>query len=780
MSQRASQKASQNQPVPRQISATNVPEQDMINTSERHTIQDRIKASKYDITADIMDRKADISIGQLLQINPQFHGELTKKKVSSYQLEAAKTDYVLANLNVLDEEEPCTATRSKIVVNGRKVDCLIDCGASKCIMSRQTKDFLGLDIDASSNTVFTLGDNSKVAALGTIYDVPITVGDTTIPINMEVLEATPMPIIIGNNWLQKAKAQIDYTLTILSVTYRQKTSQIPISITRETNPEMLLTKHNIYQYFKPVFEDVQSEKKAVYEEEETDSEDHEEFANLQNDIQDISEVPPLLANDILTCLHTEYNEVQDVKDLVLNNGETMIVPSQSETSFQLNIPQHKAKQIIEINEDYNHYVTLDEVFVEPHQRKLHGKIRYTTENSIRFNDKEPVATLSEISEVHGYDIVNILSTMLPSNSNDSKIQHLPDNKRKLFPSFESAEVPKDIARRLHQILFEYQDIFDWDDGTPTKVTNILQHEIITEDHPPIRERPYRMSPEESVHLKKELDKYMNLGIIRPSNSPWASPIILVKKKNNDYRLVINYKKLNAITKKDAYPLPRIDDLLDSLGTSSVFSSLDMRNAFFQIAMKDNDTDGRSGCTSVEKSGFTTKYGCYEMVRMGQGLCNSPSTFQRCVDICFSSIMYQCVVSYLDDLFCYSKDLESHLLEDLKKVFHCLRKGNLSLNPAKCHFFKRSIKFLGYIVSAEGISTDPEKIAKIKDLPPPSSVTALKSFLGATSYYRRWIPRYAAIARPLYTLTKKDSPGMWTTEVQTAFETLKMHYQPPQY
>lgn len=207
-----------------------------------------------------------------------------------------------------------------------------------------------------------------------------------------------------------------------------------------------------------------------------------------------------------------------------------------------------------------------------------------------------------------------------------------------------------------------------------------------------------MSPEESVHLKAELQKYLDLGVIRPSKSPWASPIILVKKKNNEYRLVINYKKLNAITKKDAYPLPRIDDILDSLGNSTVFSSLDMRNAFFQIGMKDNGAEGRYGSTSVEKSAFITKYGCYEMVRMGQGLCNSPSTFQRCVDICLASVMYQSAVSYLDDLFCYFSSFDAHL-EDLEKVFHCIRKGNnLSLNPAKCNFFRRTIKFLGCIVS----------------------------------------------------------------------------------
>jgi predicted aspartyl protease len=767
------QAQSQNQ-TPMQLSSTqpnHSEDQEMVpvNKQTRNTIQERIKTSKYNLTEDVMNRKANITIGQLLQINPRMHGELTKNKIQSYMIEPTKTGFGLADLNITnDQENSYTATRAKIIVNDKTIDCLIDCGASKCIMDRNTKEMLGLEIDSSSNTTFTLGNNSTVASLGLIYDVAITIGNVTIPINVEVLEATPMPLIIGNNWLQKAKARIDFTLTNMSVEYRKKSAEIPILIEKESNPQQLLSKQSTYHYFKPVYEEIEQEANAEYEEEETDSEENDEFMNYQNNFQDLSQVPHI-ENDTLAYLQVKSSN--DSANVILHQGDTMIIPSKSNAPINIHVPQSSSKQIIEINENYHHYLTLDNVFLEPHQKKLQTIICNHTDDPIMFDGQVPVATIHEISDIEGYEVNDIFSNMNLISPTLENLQELPDEKKKLFPTFESDNIPVEISKRLHHLLFQYQDIFDWDDGTPTKTTNIIQHEIITEDHPPIRNRPYRMSPEESVHLRAELDKYLRLGIIRPSKSPWASPIILVKKKNDDYRLVINYKKLNAITKKDAYPLPRIDDILDSLGTSTVFSSLDMRNAFFLISMKDNDANGQSGSTSVEKSGFITKYGSFEMVRMGQGLCNSPSTFQRCVDICFASIMYQAVVSYLDDLFCYSPTLNAHL-KDLEKVFYCVRKGNLSLNPSKCNFFRHSIKFLGYVVSADGISTDPDKISKIKNLPPPTTVTALKSLLGAASYYRRWIPRFAAIARPLYNLTKKDSSGIWTAEAQHAFETLK--------
>jgi hypothetical protein len=254
----------------------------------------------------------------------------------------------------------------------------------------------------------------------------------------------------------------------------------------------------------------------------------------------------------------------------------------------------------------------------------------------------------------------------------------------------------------------------------------MQHRIITEEVPPITHRPYRLSPLESEHLKKELDKYRKLGIIRPSHSPWAAPVILVKKKNGDYRLVIDYRKLNAITKRDNYALLRIDDLLDAIGSAKHLSALDMKAGFHQVPMDPK---------SIPFTAFTAKYGMWEYVTIPMGLCNSPSSFQRLVDLCFRSLINRCVVAYVDDLNVYSNTLQEHLenLED----FQCVRVARLKFSPDKCHFFKKKLEFLGYIVTAEGLHTDPAKVEKLKDFPIPRTITQIKSFLGMASYYRRF-------------------------------------------
>ncbi|MEG1463015.1 MAG: reverse transcriptase family protein [Anaerorhabdus sp.] len=304
-------------------------------------------------------------------------------------------------------------------------------------------------------------------------------------------------------------------------------------------------------------------------------------------------------------------------------------------------------------------------------------------------------------------------------------------------------------------------MFDWNNDS-LGCTPLIKHRIITEDVPPIRCRPYRISPAENESLKIEIDKLSELGVIRPSNSPWSSPIILVKKKDGSYRLVIDYRKINAITKKDAYALPRIETLLDTLGNAKVFSALDMRSGFYQVALAED---------SIEKSAFSTaQYGQWEYTRMPMGLCNSVGTFQRMVDLVFKDLINRSLVAYIDDLNCYSKCPEDHII-DLEKLFVCVRKANLKLNISKCFFFKDRLNFLGYIVTQKGLECDPDKITKIVNFDIPRTVTQVKSFIGIASYYRRFIENFAAIARPLHKLTKKGH-NTWNDESIDSFNKLK--------
>ncbi|KAG1445529.1 hypothetical protein G6F55_011924 [Rhizopus delemar] len=345
------------------------------------------------------------------------------------------------------------------------------------------------------------------------------------------------------------------------------------------------------------------------------------------------------------------------------------------------------------------------------------------------------------------------------SNEDSENETIDQN---AYAKLEIGKIGEMTEKKLRKLIYKYKEIFDWNNDT-IGYTQLMKHKIIIEENiQPISHRPYRLSPIESEYLQKELEKYCKLGVIAPSNSPWSAPVILVKKKNGEYRMVIDYRKLNAVTKKDSYPLPRIDDLLDTLGKAKVFSALDMRAGFHQVPMEEE---------SKELTAFTTKFGVYHYNTLPMGLVNSPATFQRLIDLCFRPLLNKCLVAYIDDLNVYSNDDHEHLLH-LEQVFNCIKIANLKLNPEKCFFFKDHLKFLGYIVTKEGIQTDPSKIEKIQNYPVPKTLTQIRGFLGLASYYRRFIKNFAAIARPLHDQTKTSKRIPWTNKTTESFELLK--------
>ena len=231
------------------------------------------------------------------------------------------------------------------------------------------------------------------------------------------------------------------------------------------------------------------------------------------------------------------------------------------------------------------------------------------------------------------------------------------------------------------------------------------------------------------------------------------------KRDGTMRFCVDYHRLNAATKMDVYPLPRVDDQLDLLSRSRYFTTLDLVTGYWQVSMAPE---------SQEKTAFITHSGLYEFTVMPFGLCNAPATFQRLMETVLART--SCMV-YIDDILVVGKTFEDHLL-NLRKVFDRLREAGLRLKPTKCHLAKHQVKYLGYIVSAQGIAADPKKVEAIKSFPVPANLKNLRSFLGLASYYRRFIPRFAVEANPLHALTSKDSPFIWDSACQEAFECLK--------
>ncbi|UYV73254.1 hypothetical protein LAZ67_10002363, partial [Cordylochernes scorpioides] len=315
--------------------------------------------------------------------------------------------------------------------------------------------------------------------------------------------------------------------------------------------------------------------------------------------------------------------------------------------------------------------------------------------------------------------------------------------------------------KLRNLLRNYRDIFDFRKKEASKTDNV-KHRISTGDHLPTKQRPYRVAPAERQIIQEEVNKMEEIGIIQPSASPWASPVVLVRKKDGSWRFCVDYRRLNKITKKDVYPLPRIDDTLDCLQGARFYSSMDLQSGYWQIDVEEADR---------EKTAFITPDGLYEFKVMPFGLCNAPATFERMMDGLLKGLKWTICLCYLDDIVVFSDDFEEHLRR-LQLVLGCLRKAGLCLNSGKCRFGAKTITVLGHEVSGDGICLDPEKIRAVRDFPRPKSLKEVRSFLGLSSYYRRFIPNYAHIAQPLNALLKKDSVFSWNIEERHAFEALK--------
>ena len=315
--------------------------------------------------------------------------------------------------------------------------------------------------------------------------------------------------------------------------------------------------------------------------------------------------------------------------------------------------------------------------------------------------------------------------------------------------------------KLLQLLLSYADVFA-DSQEELGCTDVSQHQIHTGDARPIHQAPRRIPAGQREEVRTLLQNMQKRDIIRPSNSPWASPIVLVRKQNGTLRFCVDYRKLNGVTRKDAYPLPRVDDALDTLSGCQWFTTLDLISGYWQVQLNPEDR---------EKSAFTTFEGLFEFNVMPFGLCNAPATFQRLMDSVLAGLQWTSCLVYVDDIIIPGKTFDDHL-HNLHSVLLRLREANLKLQPPKCIFARKSVSFLGHIISAKDIAADPTKVNKVATWPTPTCRRDVQQFLGLCNYYRRFIKNFADIARPLHRLTEKTATFMWSENCQSAFEDLR--------
>ena len=317
---------------------------------------------------------------------------------------------------------------------------------------------------------------------------------------------------------------------------------------------------------------------------------------------------------------------------------------------------------------------------------------------------------------------------------------------------------------LLSLLWDYSDVF-LKKGDKLGCTDVLEFEIkLKEDARPFKASPYRSNPKLRKEISQQVKQLLEDGIIRPSVSPFGSPVLLVSKADGTYRMVIDYRMQNHQTIVDNFPLVRISDCLESLGSTKAkyFSTLDLQSGYHQVPIAES---------SKPYTAFVTHDGLYEFNRMSFGLTNAPACFSRLMTRVLQNLNWEIALLYLDDIIVFSKDFKDHI-SNLEAVFQRLRQAKLTLKPPKCIFGCERIRFLGHIVSAAGIEPQPEKCQAVQEFPTPRKVRDIRAFLGLVGYYRKYIKDYSKIAAPLTDLTKREAPFHWTDSCEEAFQILK--------
>jgi len=326
------------------------------------------------------------------------------------------------------------------------------------------------------------------------------------------------------------------------------------------------------------------------------------------------------------------------------------------------------------------------------------------------------------------------------------------------PGPESNLVPPE----LEEMLQEFSDVLS---GLPDELPPIRASdhriELVPGSTPPVS-RIYPLSGAQLAELRAQLQELLERGFIRPSTSPYGSPILFVPKKDGGWRLCVDYRAINRITIKNSHPLPRIDEMFEQLHGSAVYSKLDLASGYHQIRMHED---------SVEKTAFKTKYGHYEYVVMPFGLTNAPATFQCVMNSILAPYLDRFVVVYLDDILIYSRNQEEHL-EHLRIILQLLREHKFYCKRSKCLFGVSQVEYLGHLLTPQGVQVDPKKVHAMVAWPTPTNVHELRSFMGLLQYYSSFIPHFADVAFPLTELFKKDTPWVWASAHETAFCELK--------
>lgn len=350
---------------------------------------------------------------------------------------------------------------------------------------------------------------------------------------------------------------------------------------------------------------------------------------------------------------------------------------------------------------------------------------------------------------------------------DQEIQSLAEENKEAnnsnpLDNIDLNDAPPHLHSQIKDMLAKHGKMWDGTLG----VIHATEHAIVApEGTVPIRAQPYRTGAFKQAIIMDQINKMLKLKVVKPSHSAWASPVVIVPKKYGKARSCVDYRRLNNITKKDAYPLPRMEDCLDSLGDAKVFTSLDCTAGYWQVSMRKEDQ---------KKTALTSHYGIFEWTTMPFGLTNAPATFQRALNIILSGLKWQICLVYLDDVIIFSSSAEQHI-KDVDQVLKRLREAGVTLNLEKCKWFTLEVEYLGHTITPGELHVLNKNTGALRVANFPTTKTQMNSFLGMCNVYRRFVQDFTKRARRLNALTKKDVPPDLpppSPEEQASFEDLR--------
>lgn len=360
-------------------------------------------------------------------------------------------------------------------------------------------------------------------------------------------------------------------------------------------------------------------------------------------------------------------------------------------------------------------------------------------------------------ESNSTDCFMINSIQLQSLCKQQAITHIVQ----ICATTEEATFNSPVPEIVQQVIDAFPDVFGEPTGLPPR--RPCDHCIpLIPGAQPVTVRPYRHKPEHKDEIEKQVMEMLKAGIIQRSSSPFSSPVILVKKKDGTWRLCVDYRHLNALTCVAKFPIPIIEELLDELHGAKWFLKLDLRSGYHQIRLAEGEE---------YKTAFQTHFGHFEFKVLSFGLAGGPATFNGGLTTTLHPLLRHNVLVFFDDILVFSESLEEHV-QDVKQVLQLLQHDNWKVKSSKCTFGQQQVVYLGHVVSAAGVATDPSKIAAVAQWQTPSDVKGVRRFLGLAGYYRRFVRNFGVIARPLFNLLKKGVPFLWTSSTETTFQLLK--------